>query len=562
MNNHHLSPRLQEVAKKEKQPKWRTGNIIVNYTRVSDTSQFDNTSLETQKKDSIVFADKRGYEIKCFFGGVVESAKTDERKEFKKMLDYVKKDKTISAILVYSYERFSRSEYAADLSRELGRMGVKVLSVIQEVDVTSAAGKLQQNIFYAFGNYDNELRKEKTVRGMVENLLNGYWVAATPFGYTNLRRKEKAKYHQYVINEQGEYLKLGFKWKAEGKLSNKEIIEKMHKTGSKIEYKSFVRIISNPFYCGYVTHSLIPGKVIKGHHPPLVSEELFMQANDIVTGNPHKGIAKKYKREELPLKSFLKSELNDLPFTGYIKKGIYYYKTRGKGGSVNERADVVNGLFTKELSKYVIQEKHKLKIEKRVTDIVSAKFEDQLKEQEAKKKKITELKNKIEQLELRFIEREITKELFDKYMDKYAQENKELEREIANSDFKSSNLEKIIKKGIAILLKPLLLWEQSDYNDKQRLQYLLFPDGIRYNKEKREVRTPRVNTIISAIACTAKLVENENKKATTKSGLHSCGVVSSGIEPESRASETLILSIVLRDQYCRKSNCKLFALQN
>ena len=148
MNNHHLSPRLQEVAKKEKQPKWRTGNIIVNYTRVSDTSQFDNTSLETQKKDSIVFADKRGYEIKCFFGGVVESAKTDERKEFKKMLDYVKKDKTISAILVYSYERFSRSEYAADLSRELGRMGVKVLSVIQEVDVTSAAGKLQQNIFW------------------------------------------------------------------------------------------------------------------------------------------------------------------------------------------------------------------------------------------------------------------------------------------------------------------------------------------------------------------------------------------------------------------------------
>ena len=525
---------LQQVAKKEKPPKWRAGEVVVNYTRVSDASQFDNTSLDTQKKDSMLYAERRGLVIKCFFGGVVESAKTDERKEFKKMLEYVKKDKTISAILVYSYERFSRSEYAADLSRELGRIGIKVLSVIQEVDVTSAAGKLQQNIFYAFGNYDNELRREKTVRGMVENLLNGYWVAATPFGYTNLRRKEKAKYHQYIINEEGENLKLGFKWKAAGKLSNKELVAKMRKMGSKIEYKSFVRIISNPFYCGYVTHSLIPGKVVKGHHPALVSEELFMKANDIVALNPHKGIAKKFKREELPLKSFLKSELTDFPFTGYIKKGIYYYKTRGKGDSVNERADVVNALFTKELSKYIIQDKYKDKIEKKVMDLVCAKLQDQLKEQETKKKKIIELQNKIERLELRFIENEITKELFDKYKIIYVQENEELTQEMVKNDFKSSNLEKIVKKGVAILLNPIQLWDDSDYDDKQRLQYMLFPDGIRYSKQKKEVRTPRVNTIISAIAYAARVVVDENKKTTPKSGLNSCSVVPPRIELGSR----------------------------
>jgi tRNA 2-selenouridine synthase SelU len=35
-------------------------------------------------------------------------------------------------------------------------------------------------------------------------------------------------------------------------------------------------------------------------------------------------------------------------------------------------------------------------------------------------------------------------------------------------------------------------------------------------------------------------------------------VVSSGIEPESRASETLILSIVLRDQMRRKCKAKCY----
>ena len=182
---------LINLAKKPKQTNWRSGNITVAYTRVSDHAQFDNTSLETQRKDSIAYATKKGLTIKEFFGGKVESAKNDDRKEFKKMLDFVRKDKSISAILVYSYERFSRSEHAADLSRQLARIGVKVLSVIQEVDVTSAAGRLQQNIFYAFGNYDNELRKEKSMRGMIENLRNGYWVGPLPLGYTNLKKRRK-----------------------------------------------------------------------------------------------------------------------------------------------------------------------------------------------------------------------------------------------------------------------------------------------------------------------------------------------------------------------------------
>ena len=55
---------------------------------------------------------------------------------------------------------------------------------------------------------------------MIENLRHGYWVAATPFGYTNLNRKEKTKNHDYKINRDGELLKEGFKLKAEGSLTN------------------------------------------------------------------------------------------------------------------------------------------------------------------------------------------------------------------------------------------------------------------------------------------------------------------------------------------------------
>jgi site-specific DNA recombinase len=531
MSNLKMNNQLSEFVKQSNKLTWRTGNDIVSYTRVSSFDQNENTSLATQKKSSIEYASRRSMQIIEFFGGTYESAKTDERKEFKRMLEFVKKNKNIGAILVYSYERFSRSDNAAILSRELAKIGVKVLSVFQDVDVTSASGQLQQDIFYAFGNYDNILRRDKSSKGMSENMRNGYWVTHLPFGYTNLKPREKAKNHIYIINKDGEILKLGFKWKAEGKLNNLEIVEKMQKLGSSIKYKSFVRIISNPFYCGYVTHGLIPGEIHKGKHPSLVSEQLFLKANTEADSNPHKGISKKVKIVELPLKSFVKDEATQRPFTGYIKKGIYYYKTRGIGSAVNERADIVNKLFQDELSKFTLAENSIKQVELNVKTLLTEKMEEQLKEVSIKKRKLTELHHKLEALELRFVNAEINSSLFEKYSKIFEEEKKQLADEIDKSSFNSSNLDKAITKAIQIARKPLQLWQSSDYDDKQILQYLIFPEGLWYNKEKKVVRTPRVNTVFSAILSQIRVTEKNKNGRLIKNDHHSCLVERTGIEP-------------------------------
>ncbi len=69
-------------------------------------------------------------------------------------------------------------------------------------------------------------------------------------------------------------MKMGFKWKAEGKWSNTEIVELLRKLCAKIEYKSFYCQIGNPFYCGYFMNAYFPGKLIKGHHPALRAKGL------------------------------------------------------------------------------------------------------------------------------------------------------------------------------------------------------------------------------------------------------------------------------------------------
>lgn len=70
---------------------------------------------------------------------------------------------------------------------------------------------------------------------------------------------------------------------------------------------------------------------------------------------------------------------------------------------------------------------------------------------------------------------------------------------MAKSLFDSSNLESVVKKVIDISCNPLQVCISSDYDDKQKLQYLIFPEEILYNKKERVVRTPRINSVFACI---------------------------------------------------------------
>lgn len=68
-------------------------NVVI-YTCVSTKEQSDNNmSLETQRKTIHDYVERSGRTILASFGGTYESAKTDGRKEFMRMLNLLKKVK-------------------------------------------------------------------------------------------------------------------------------------------------------------------------------------------------------------------------------------------------------------------------------------------------------------------------------------------------------------------------------------------------------------------------------------------------------------------------------------
>ncbi|MBS1917923.1 MAG: recombinase family protein [Bacteroidetes bacterium] len=404
-------------------------------------------------------------------------------------------------------------------------------------------------MLYLFSQFDNELRKDKIIKGMIENLRQGYWVAATPFGYTNENKKAKAKDHKYVINKDGEFLKIAFKLKAEGNLTNKDIVAKLRKMGCTINYKSFVRIIQNPFYCGYITHSLIPGEIYRGKHPALVTEAAFMAANRIISAEPRAAVPKKFKIGELPLKIFAKAEphrANGLPggdgsggdaaapLTGYRKKGVFYYKSREKGTGINVNARHLNNLFAEQLLQFEFEKKNVAKLKSEISRIIKEKLADHIEEQKIWKRQLTEINEQIERVEERYIKEEISKELFEKYSAKFKNEKKQIEEKLAVRNLDSSNLEKIIEKGMTISANLRERWLSGDFDRKQKLQKLVFPDGILYNKEKDRVRTTYINSFFAEIPRLASVSEENKKSHSSINGSDSRWVVPTGIEPVSK----------------------------
>jgi site-specific DNA recombinase len=147
------------------------------------------------------------------------------------------------------------------------------------------------------------------------------------------------------------------------------------------------------------------------------------------------------------------------------------------------------------------------------------------------KKNLTGLKNKLEQIEERFVTGEIDKGLYVKYSEKYQKEILKIEQEIDRTSKFSSNLEKCIESALEISMNLEEKWDSGDIRIKQKLQRLVFPEGIKYDKQNDQVQTIRVNSLFSPIQeLTEVLSKNKNGDSTNYSQI-SALVTSAGFKP-------------------------------
>jgi len=505
---------LQNFGKGQKKIKSGSKNAII-YTRVSSKEQTENLSLEVQLKGCEQFAIKNSLQVKGRFGGTYESAQTDERNEFKRMVNFAKNYREgIAYIVVYSLERFSRTgENAIWLSRQLRELGITIVSVTQPIDTSNPSGVLQQNILFLFSQYDNDLRRQKCIAGMKEKLMRGEWVGGAPVGYSYDRSDSRVQ--RIVPNEQGKLIHKAFEMKVHEKLSNTEIAERLWKRGLKLSRKRISEILRNPFYCGFLSHSLLEGQVVKGNHEPIVSEKVFFHANEIIKESKANLSGYKHKKENdnVPLKQFVYCAECGTPFTAYIVKSkkLYYYKCNKIGCKCNKSAKHLHARFQELLSAFQTNELWVPVLRDKILE----QYEEVVKENASGNKeiktKLTELKQKLEKVEERFAYGEIDRSIYEKISEKLKAELTDLGNEIEKSALILSNPLVQVNKALEIMSNLVNLWLSGGSKEKKNIQNLLFPKGLLYDRKIDHYRTDEVNPVLAlTYSFSESLRQNKN----------------------------------------------------
>lgn len=111
-----------------------------------------------------------------------------------------------------------------------------------------------------------------------------------------------------------------FYWKAKERMPNVEIQKRLKSYGLNYSLRRIGEILITPFYCGKMVHKAPEGEVADGKHEKVVSEAIFLEANNIIA-EKKRGLQTKEESPEIALKRFLKCAVCNKGMRGYTVPG-------------------------------------------------------------------------------------------------------------------------------------------------------------------------------------------------------------------------------------------------
>lgn len=242
------------------------------YVRVSTGQQAEQgLSLDEQQRRVRAFAEAHGWELADLFveGGV--SGRRDERPELNRLLERVSE---FDAIIVPKLDRLGRrARRLLELYDELERHGVRLVSVADNIDTATPAGRLLRTVLAAVAEFESDLIGERTAAVQEARARAGkHHGGPVPYGY---RLAEGGGLEPEPA--EAEVVRRIFREAAEGR-SQRAIAHGLTRDGltrrrgvrwSQARVRDTLR---NPVYAGRVR---LHGKVYPGLHEALVEPELF-----------------------------------------------------------------------------------------------------------------------------------------------------------------------------------------------------------------------------------------------------------------------------------------------
>jgi site-specific DNA recombinase len=327
-------------------------NVIL-YFRVSTDEQADKGfSLRDQEQKLLNYCNSNNLNVLAVFKED-HSAKTFNRPEFKKLLLFVKNNKSkVQQLLFTKWDRFSRNTTESyNKIKDFNELGIIVNAIEQPLDLSIPEQGLMLAVYLSMPEVENHRRSLNVIAGMRRAFKEGRYVVSPPKGY-DMGRDDQNK-PILVPNNDATFIKEGFELLSKGIYSQKEVLQRLTKKGFKTSKSAFGRIIRNPIYHGDIYLKAFkdePEQTIKGIHEPLISKTIFNTVQYHIDGGKKQyKVAHKKVNEKFPLKDFVLCPNCHKPLKASSSKGrnkYYSYYHCAKPCNTRYKAENVENWFS------------------------------------------------------------------------------------------------------------------------------------------------------------------------------------------------------------------------
>ena len=464
----------------------------IAYVRVSSREQVKGLSLETQEEACRAYCEREGWELVEVFREEGESARTTDRTQLKALMEYCRRHRgQVETLLVYKLNRFARDRFGHHAMRaHLMRLGVTLRSVTERFD-DSPEGEFFESIFAAAAQYDNALRAEAITRGMKAAVERGRWLWRAPLGYENCQVAGSKTIR--IDPVAGELVREAYRLASSGFYTQAEILKKVTaqglrtRRGLRLKQEGLKRILTNPVYAGRLVVKSW-GTDQPGDWEPLVDDALWSRAQRL--WSQKRPNAKPYLRSnpDFPLRAFVRCGSCDRPLTGSFSRG----RTRRYGyyhcGSCGRQR-----IPKRQLESDFLALLEGLRPDEDLLKLWRAIVLDVWQERQAEVgDEIKRLRQHMEELSGRK-RRLVEAYVYDQAVDEatYKAMIDELDEgltlavvDLEEAKIDDLDVEHLIRFAETVLESAARMWNEADLEQKQRLQQVIFPEGLAYRKNE------------------------------------------------------------------------------
>jgi DNA invertase Pin-like site-specific DNA recombinase len=485
---------------------------VISYCRISSDDQ-SHHSIPYQEEAIERFCKHKGYNIVATFKEDY-SAKTFNRPEWKNIIEFLKKNKSLTQkIICLRYDRFSRSvENSFSEIAKLGKLGCEIEMVESNIEMDSPESVLTRNIMLKISR--------RSCEGSHKARKSGCFTGIAPKGYKNVRTEDGKSTLDF--NNDAPLIKEAFEKMASGTYSADEVRRWLNSRGMNISKNGFLDVIRNITYTGKIRVKEFrgePEQIVLGLHPQLISDELFAVANDVLKGRKRKMKFKDDKSEIYPLKGHLVCPIHGRTLSAYGSKSrngqIYHYYVCTKNRCPRYPVDHAHS----EIERLLGDVQFSARVIKSYRSILERLFdaEDSMRTKSIQltKDEISNLKQRKERIQNEYMDGKISSQDYQELKMNIDTKVFDNERKLKDMNKEHSPYKEYLNKHVPALEDLTSLYQKVDGRTKKQILSCIFSEKVHFENGKAAAPkyTPPIEVLINARGV---LESSKNKKEVLK----------------------------------------------